>query len=843
MTAAVDVSPRARPATYAGLFVITLTTLMYEIALTRIFSVTMWYHFAFVAISVALFGLTVGALTVHLLPHRFPVEGVKQQLTVFSLLFSASIAICFPIQLMIPFTPRATLGGLASVVGTCVVISIPFVLSGVVVCLALTRFPGRVNRLYAADLIGAALGCVLLIALFSQIDGPSLVVVVAALAAGGALIFALDAANRRTLTTAGGLLVVLALFAMVNASLSSSGDAPLRVRWTKEARDAKHDYEKWNAFSRLTVDGDPDALVFPYGYGMSPNTPPDLRVNQLGMVIDSTAGTVMTRYTGDPDETDFLRYDITNLGHNITDDGDVLVVGVGGGRDVLSALEFEQRSVTGLEINNNILDITNGTYGDFTGQLDRNPRVKMVNDEARSYIARTDTRYDMIQISLIDTWAATGAGAYALSENSLYTTEAWGQFFDSLKPGGILSVSRWFDLIGSDKPLEMYRTASLAAQTLKNRGVENPRDHILIYKSPPAVYGQSAGTLLVSPDPFTDADVAALGAEVERLDFDAVMTPDSVTDQTFADLAAPGGPGPVVDRFEEDISPPGDNRPFFFQMADIGTLTSGDVLKDTPAAGGVSATQPVLVLGLLAVTVLSMASICIALPLVLGRRQRRRVGGTASAPGRLPFYMFFGGIGLGFLLVEIAQLQRLSIFLGHPTYALGVVLFAVLLFSGIGSSLSERVVDLTRPRTMLAPLLVLLGVVGFIGVATPMVIDAAESATTPMRILVAVVLLMPLGLLMGMPFSIGMRAAAERPEMPTAFLWGINGATSVCASVGSVVLALFFGISTAYWAGLVAYSIAAVAMAVIIRAPRDTDEAADHAEPDAGQTAERVPVG
>src|SRR5918997_5314823 len=213
---------------------------------------------------------------------------------------------------------------------------------------------------------------------------------------------------------------------------------------------------------------------------MAPRLPEELTVNQLSMVIDSTAGTVLTRYTGDPDETDALRYDVTNLAHYARQDGDVLVVGVGGGRDVLSALEFDQRSVTGVEINGDILDITNGRYGDFTGHLDRHPKVDFVNDEARSYLARTDERFDIIQISLIDTWAATSAGAYALSENSLYTTEAWGEFFDSLDEGGILSVSRWFDFVGAERPLEMYRTASLASQALVEHGVENPRDHMLI---------------------------------------------------------------------------------------------------------------------------------------------------------------------------------------------------------------------------------------------------------------------------------------------------------------------------------------------------------------------------
>jgi hypothetical protein len=815
---------------------VTLATLMYEIALTRIFSVTMWYHFAFVAISVALFGMTLGALFVHLLPGRFPQERVKQQLWVAALLFGISIPVCLAVQLALPFEAQLTAKGMAGVVATCAVISVPFTFSGVVVCLALTRFPTRVNRLYAADLIGASLGCVLLVILFTRVDGPSLIVLVGALATVGAVAFALDAASRPGAVLAAGGVVGLVALGLVNASMVGDG-APLRIRYTKGAHDGGHHaYEKWNAFSRLTVDGDPNRLENPQFYGVSPALPKELQARQMGMVIDSSAGTILTHYTGNPDETDHLRYDVTNLGYYLQHDGNVAVIGVGGGRDVLSALEFDQKSVDGIEINGNILDITNKKYGDFTGHLDRDPRVRFVNDEARSYLRRTDKKYDMIQISLIDTWAATSAGAYALSENSLYTTQAWDAFLDSLQPGGVLSVSRWYDINGADRPYEMYRATALAAQVLHDRGVKNPRDHILIYKSPPGPpYGATAATILVSPEPFSDEQVAQMGAQVERLKFEPVLTPDHALDDDFAALAAPGGPGPALDRFDVDVSPPHDDRPFFFQMANVGTFTSGDVFDNNLTA------RAVLVLTLLAATVLVLAACCIALPLLIGRRRRGDGDPPLATRANLPFYTYFAGIGFGFLLVEVAQLQRLSIFLGHPTYALGVVLFSVLLFSGIGSWLSERLVR--SERTMLVPLFFLLATVLVLGIATPRIIHTVDSATTPMRILVAVLLLAPLGLFMGMPFSLGMRAAAARPGTPTAFLWGINGATSVCASVLGVVIALFLGISMAFWAGLFAYALATVSLRVITREPRAVVEPVEAVSPQPGPTGAPVGVG
>ena len=788
-----------RIGTYLGLFTVTLTTLMYEIALTRVFSVTMWYHFAFVAISVALFGMTLGALTVHLFPKHFRDGDVKRHLWVYTLLFAVSLAICFIIQLLIPFDPDLSFGGVLSVVGTCLVISIPFVFSGIVVCLALTKFPAKVNRLYAVDLIGAALGCVLLVALFSWLDGPSLIILVGALAAVAALIFALDLGNRRGIALAAAVAIGLAGLGTFNAIQYGDGDEIVGIRWAKGVRDTEHLHERWNAFSRLSVDGDPSA-------------------DQLGMVIDSTAGTGLIRYTGDPAESDFLRGEISNLAHYAKEDADVLVVGVGGGRDILSALEFEQRSVTGVEINGDILDITNGTYGEFTGHLDRDPRVEFVNDEARSYLTRTDNEYDIIQISLIDTWAATAAGAFALSENSLYTTEAWDTFFDRLKPEGILSVSRWYNTVEDSTPLETYRTAALAAEALTEQGIENPRDHILIYHGLPGVFDIKVATLLVSPDPFDPALIASLGDQAEQLGFTPVLTPDASPDAKFAALTAPGGPDDAVAEFSEDISAPTDNRPYFFQMADLDTVLDGGMFENRLV------TRPVLVLGLLAITVLTLAAICIGLPLLVAKRAGQR---AALNRGVAPFYTYFAGIGLGFLLIEISQLQRLSIFLGHPTYGLTVVLFTVLLFSGVGSMLTERFVRADRPASLVAPLAVLVGVVLLFGVVTPTVIRSFDGSTTPVRIATAVALLAPLGLVMGMPFAIGMRAATRRPETPTAYLWGINGATSVCASVLAVVIALFFGISSAFWTGTAAYLVALASMWVISRQPALEDELAD----------------
>src|SRR5439155_4020369 len=446
-----------------------------------------------------------------------------------------------------------------------------------------------------------------------------------------------DARSRRGMVWAAIVVVALGGSAGLNGYLQSRGHPLLRIIWAKGDADPPHAYEKWNAFSRVTVDGDPNAAVAPGGVGLSSKLPADVRVHQLGMLIDGNATTLLTRYTGDPRETDFLRYDISNPAHTLGRQADVLVIGVGGGRDVLSALEFDQRSVTGVEINGNVLHATNGVYGDFTGHLDRNPRVRFVNDEARSYLARTKKRFDIIQISLIDTWAASSAGAYALTENSLYTTRAWEIFLDRLKPGGILSVSRWYNIPGRAKPLEAYRATALAAKTLEERGVARPREHLFLYRGPPNPFGASAVTLLVSPQPFSAPDDWTITSVTRRLDFAPLLTPTLATDPHLSALAAPGGLQAAVKEFAEDVSPPTDNRPFFFQMANLKTLLHGRGFSSDDS------TRPVLVLGLLALTVVGLTFFCIVLPLLLTTDRR-------AHRGMLPFYAYFAGIGLGFLL-------------------------------------------------------------------------------------------------------------------------------------------------------------------------------------------------
>ena len=788
--------------TYAGLFFVALATLMLEILLTRIFSVTMQYHFAFAAVSLAMFGMTLGALIVYLRPAWFPAEHRFRQLAIHALLFAVSLVASFLTQASIPFRIHPSIVAIYALVFTYVVVAVPFVFSGIAVTLALTRFPTQVGRLYAADLAGAALGCILIICTLEVTDGPTAVIVVGALAALGAFLFALDAGTGWLPRLSGASMLLLALAAAGHTLLVWREFPVLRLLYVKGEFEVRPLYERWNSYSRVRVTGNPDALERPFAWGLSATYPDAQRVQQLKMDIDVTAGTVLTRYTGQPAEAEHLRMDVTNIGYYIRPSGDVLVVGTGGGRDILSALLFGARSVTGVELNPNIIHTANQRFGAFTGHLDRDPRVTFINDEARSYITRQTRSYDVIQISLIDTWAATASGAFVLSENSLYTLEAWDLFLTRLSPTGILSISRWYF---RDRPAELYRALALAIAALQRHGVREPRKHVMIVRNM-QISGKpnvpnGVGTLLVSLSPFSEDDLRRVEETARTLKFDVSLSPEHSIDDTFARLAAARDLKAVTDAFPLNIAPPTDDSPFFFQMlrlADVQAWGRFDVGKQTHNM------KAVVVLGSLLGTVTVLTAGCILLPLWFTRRQ-------VALAAHWPLIVFFAAIGLGFMLIETSQMQRLIVFLGHPTYGLSVVLFALLLSSGIGSYFTQNISDVRVRRAGIRRLAALILVLIVFGVSTPALTQAVSGATTPLRILTAICLLFPAGLLMGMAFPLGLRLAAGHAAALTPWLWGVNGATSVLAAVLAVAIALTWSISTAFWAGVAAYGVALLA--------------------------------
>lgn len=789
---------QAKNQTYAGVFMVTLATLMYEILLTRIFSVTMWYHFAFMAISIALFGMTVGGILVYLFPNYFTQERVKYHLALNSLLFAISIVLSFLVHLGIPFITDRSVEKLYSIALTYVVISVPFVFSGICVCLTLTKFPRQVSKLYAANLAGGAIGCVLLIYTLNITDGPTAVIVIAFLACIGSIFFVAKLGFSKLRRAILICSIIFAFLAVVHTIMVAKQMPLLRLMVVKGKLEDRPLYEKWNSFSRIRIWGDPNKPEKPFGWGISATYPSDYKIKQLHMNIDAAAYTSLTAFDGDLSKLEYLKYEVVNLVHYIRHNSNVLVVGTGGGRDILSALVFEQKSVLGVEINKVIIDAVNQKFGDFTGHLDKNPKVTFVNDEARSYIARSRDKFDIIQISLTDTWAATSAGAFVLTENSLYTVEAWKIFLSRLSHNGILTVSRWYFL---NRPGEMYRLTSLATASLKQSGVEKPREHIVIVRY------KRIGTILVSKEPFSDKELDSIEQIARKMQFVVMLTPRFYQDYALANLASGKTFDGAAKEFAINTSAPTDDSPFFFNMLRLQDIFNLRLWDKGKMSFNMKA---VYILGILLIIVIGLTFLCIIVPLILTTKK-------ASLRGVLPLFIFFACIGLGFMLVEISQMQRLIIFLGHPTYGLSVVLFVLLLSSGLGSYSTQMISNPNVRRSAVVRLILLICALAIFGMFTPYAINVFQGSIIMFRILIAIVILFPIGLFMGMAFPLGMKIASIRAASVTPWLWGINGATSVCASVLAVVIALSSSISTTFWIGFFCYVVATIAFVLANR--------------------------
>src|ERR1700733_1083506 len=608
---------------------------------------------------------------------------------------------------------------------------IPFSESGVCITLLLTRLPYSGGWLYASDLTGAALGCLGVIFVLLVVDPVSATFWIGAFAAGSGWMVVRDNADIRIRRLSGAVALTLAAIATVHTGLDIAGKSHLGVFWAKGRDQSGTLFERWNTYSRVRVKSMGESGPFSWGFAR----PPEAKIDQNFLDIDADAATVITRFNGDLSKLSYLKNDVINAAYLVQPPTDVAVVGVGGGRDILSALLFGAKHIHGIEINPAIFEVLTDKFAEFSGHLDRQPGVALVNAEARSYINHSSDRYDLVQISLIDTWAATAAGGLTLTENRLYTVEAWGDFYRALKPGGLLSISRWYD--PDIHRAEFYRLVAIGASALQRQGVPAAElaDHVVALNVGDIV------TVITRPDAFTSGQWQAARTRLLAQGFKILMGPDVAFDTITSTLMSGNTDAAYFASLPENVPPSTDDNPFFFYTARFGDLFGkhSSVLSKNNAA--VSMTMLLIVVSLLA------CAYYIVTPFV---RLARRMPLSALTPP----VTYFCAIGMGFMLIEISQMQRLMVFLGHPVYGLGVVLFTIFLFSGFGSTTVDA--QSPRPSVVIVRVVALLATLVVAGLLTPLSTACARSETTDVRILLSVLLLAPPAFCMGMMFPLGL---------------------------------------------------------------------------------------
>jgi hypothetical protein len=787
-----------------GLATVCACGLALQIIETRILSVIAVYHLAFLAISMAMFGMTAGALIVYFRQDFFRTDRLSENLTWISSLFGVSVVVSMLALISSVVVSPGDVRPLMLVVLWAKVIAIlapPYVFLGMAVSLALTKSPWPLGLVYGVDLAGSAAGCLIALVLLNWIDAISAMIAIGALGSFSAMCFA--ACYRASRARQSGHLWVartpflrqpawaasaFATMAVVNALTQPDGLGLTLVHGAIETPDSVAAVQ-WNSFSRVMIEH--SVTGQPHMWGPSQSMP-HLEIPQRWMNIDGNAGTVMYNFDGDLSKVAFLKYDITNLAYAIRSQGRAAVIGIGGGRDLLSAYVFGFRDVTGVELNPIFVSWLSKQFHSFNSLTDL-PGMRIVVDEARSWFAGSRDRFNLIQMSLIDTWAATGTGAFTLSENGLYTLQGWNHFLDHLTSNGVFTASRWYD---ANNINETGRLVSLAVATLRSRGVSRPREHIFLAAN------NYLATLIVANEPFSAEDVVILERTTAQLGFSIILSPgsshaptvlqrilDAHTDQAIDDLRS---------AYHLDLSAPTDARPFFFNQLRLTDPIS--MLEALQAASGVTkgnliATMTLLQLLLLSTILCLIAIILPTLPAI--RRTQMRLAWFGST--------YFLLIGLGFMFIEIGVIQKISIFLGHPVYGLAIGLFAVIVSTGIGSLLFERPsATLGRTRFVLWAALVA-SYVALLPAWLPVVVETFEGRGLPIRIFASLVAIAPSGILMGFGFPAGMRLVKTMDARPMPWFWAVNGAAGVVAASAAILISIEWSINASLWLGALCY--------------------------------------
>jgi spermidine synthase len=778
-----------------GMALCSFSALLLELALTRLFSVVLFYHFAFLAISIALLGLGAGGVVAHLKKNqlaRFETRALVSRLCSINALI---VPIVLVIVLRIPVALDISTTNFLRLTAIYLASAVPFFITGLEFSIVFARQAGHVSPLYAADLAGGALACLAIVPLLNWLGGPNTVFFTGVCMAAAAMVWAVDRKARRS--GAGR-----ALFLLVLIAINYSGKLFDIVYAKGGFRDSAWvEFARWNAISRVEVDTQ--------GPGKA-------------IVIDADASTYLMNVDPHHWQGAWERNLMSAppaLANVLRPRGEFAIIGPGGGVDVLRAVGNGSPSVTGIEINPIIADtIMRGRYADYTFHLYQQPEVHIHVTDGRSFVRNARQQFDVVQMTLVDTWASTAAGAFALSENSLYTVEAFREYFEHLKPDGMVAITRW----EFQQPREALRVVSVAMQALHEMGVANPAGNFIVVSEGHLDADGIPVVVLAKRTAFTAEELVRVQEHmaVHPKLFLLYAPPDrastaitgrmehySASADSFTQLIQSNDPNYFAARYPYDVSPVTDNAPFFFF-----TLKLGQVLHPKSLMQGIDWKNNlgVAVLGMVLAISLLAVLVFLILPLAKGERDQQ------PRPVRL---LYFIAVGLGYILVEIAFIQRFVLFLGHPVYALTVVVFLLLLSSGAGSMVSRW--WLAETSRIWLPLLLIAAALVLYVVVLPGLLGQLVGLPFLAKLTVSAGLLVPLGFAMGMPFPAGLRALAGRSPAELAFppadetsgnlvewAWAMNAASSVLGSVLAIIIAIQFGLNVTLACGAGAYLVA-----------------------------------
>ncbi|MDR7419083.1 MAG: hypothetical protein QN178_09245 [Armatimonadota bacterium] len=800
----------ANPRVYAGVAMVSAATLMQQVALTRTFSVVQWYHFAFIAVGLGLlgFGISGTALTV------FPVLRCAPLLTAAwsGLAVLPAVALALLAIVAVPFD--AYLMALEPVQAAYLTMQVaalvlPFLFGGLVTGSVVTGFPEAAGRLYAASFLGAAAGALASVPLLGALGGAGAMIGAAACATAGSAVLWWAVYRRPTAPPVLAAVLVTMLTAMAATVPLDLPMSPYKaLSLLRRLPDARVEFSGWNAISRVDVIRSaavrPAPGLSPHFPGMPPSLP--------GLTVDGDG----VRGLPAPVDASFTGYLPTAVAYRLHR-GKVLIVGVG--VEVLNALHHEVRQTTVLESNPLVAEAARKVGGvlDRAGQNAApapRPSVRLLVEHPRTYLRRTPERFDVVQVPPQESFQVVASGAFSLTEHYLYTVEAFRDYLLRLTPGGVLAVTRWIQT----PPSEEIRTWAAAVAALEQLGARGPAAASRLV----ALRSLNTMTILVKPDGFATADIAAIRAFATSRRFDITHAPGVGAEESnrfnvmpqdlhrdaFAAVLDATSRAAFLRAYPFDVRPVYDDRPFFyhfFRWRQVPRILATLGRSWQPFGGG----GYLVLLTLLAIVAVLSAGLILAPLRTLAKDPSRR---QAALPRRWLVLAYFLALGLAYVCVEIAMLQQMILVLGSPTYAAAAVLSGLLVASGVGSLLVERL-----DRGYVATFALLVGTTGGLAWVLPEIVDAALVLSLAGRLAtLAGTVLLP-GVLMGMPFPAGIRLLGRTDPGLTPWAWGINGCASVVGSVLAAMAALAWGFRAVLLLGAIAYAGAGIAAALLGR--------------------------
>lgn len=804
---------------YFTIALVSAATILLELALLRLFAVQQFYHFAFMAISLALLGAGASGSILSLRGRRFSPAGN-------SLAFALTTLGAYLIINYLPFDSFSIAWDSRQLFYLAIYFlaaAVPFLFAGLVIggeLMGAGRNGGGSHRVYGANLIGSAAGSLISLLILEAFSGVGAVIVAIIMGAISGLSFTLLDIHRRertvrdlvTIGVASGLILVGALALIRPPAFFAQQLSPYKtLAVLSQALDSRHVLTTWDATARVDVVEGSTIHVMPGLSLLSPYGPPP----QAGLMLDGDNLMPITGLPPDSQQAQVLANYLPNgVIHRLRPQAHTLVIEAGTGMDVLFALAGGAGQVTAVEENGLVNEIVAKQYGAFTGGLYQDPRVSVTTQSGRVFVrqgsrASWEERYDVAVVALTDPHRPVTSGAYSLTEDYVYTVEAFGDYLNTLEDDGLLMVTRWLQT----PPSESGRTFGAIAAALEKRGLD-PAEHLMAFRTLRTM------TILAGRQPFSEQEIKTVGDFLEKANFDFVYYPGIRADElnrfnvlnepVYHDLFSQilANPDETYATYRFDIRPPTDDRPFFFHY--FKWRQTPEILATLGLTWQPFGGSGYFVLVALLILVSLAAAFLIVGPLLLRRRERRLREQVGIPLWRWRVFAYFACLGLAFLFVEVPLAQRFILLLDQPVTALAVVLFAILLFSGLGS------LTLKRWRLPMGLALLILLIMLYPFLLRP-VTDVALGQPEWVRILLTILIIAPLGYLMGLPFAGGLQVVESNEPGLVPWAWAINGSFSVISSVLAVMVALSWGFSTVLWLGAAAYIGALLSFGVLWR--------------------------